>query len=1585
MEASGGAALPLQFQPWLSMAGLGVLQDQGPDPDQPPLAQGIHLRWQFGQDRGFPWYGYYLFRRPHLEGDPVCLTGELRGLAGYAAPPLNGALGTHEQVFPQGTFTSDRPLIVTDDFPGAFIAELDLRDRDYLRYQFAQPARRVISRLGFRADAEGLDCLGFTADSPTVARAPREVAGAQIWTRDFDGSDRSTSNLSMFGATFTLDLHAGARVVLPCTATEVVISLVIGNQAGSVVARDAAGRIVAETGIPRPQNGQVTISLHADGMRELTLSHPQNEAQLLSLCWRCSDELGLRVTPPEDEEDELDLTLTPPPPEDDDDLGLTVTPPPENPEDVEVRYYAGPVLIHTETVSGNAGEVVETEFASDLITRVEFGGANAALVEVCYVPVAQDYAQGWVPVLGLELPIALPVRDPQYPASGGQPGDPAASEDTAIDRIRYGAVADWQGARFDEMYAALEDLVDQGPPGLMADIGQDDLVGEPGTPGPQPTPSLERLRLLNTLMLGALEPQVAQMLGLYWVDATAEPGVRYDYLIIADHIGVAAGGPTALLGFLASPQAPISFWVDAWISYDLSLGMPDPLPPPEDLRAFALPGATREGPDGALDELEQNAGLDWHIPTTDGEKLAGGAPVLYRLRRAVLGDAEPEAPVAADQHTQLSERPQAVTDANLPPGATQAGRAADWPPLSLNYIDSGLAEGWYSYRVTAIDIFGRWSVVSPPAQWWQWAPSADAQNWQPPWYHDTAQGDAQVHPHAVRLLDKVAPPPPVGVEAFALDPFDRYLERDQRFDTWFATLAQDEQEGVVGLRVRWLWTFAQMRQAPDTAEFRVYYSAGLANTFKGRIVSVAAQGATASRVSTDIPNGEAAGAWTGAVLRSGQRSFAVTGSQGGDPLVLDVENLGTGQDEVPIEGLRASVILPGGNRSAHPLAADLARQEAWDTRLWVVGIDDHVAEGVVPDRAPDNDWLAGAGATVAGPVATLPGESDLTGVQPLDTHLFLAGDTARPTRLYRIMQVDAAARELTLDAAPAVAGASDWEIGQRVRRYELFLPAPGDADRGGVDLPTSRADPVAYAQLGVTAVDDKAHTADDPARAGGRWGDRPGNEGQVSGPATIHRVHRAPPPAPQVPPDGEAVFASPPDFNRQSYYTVRWVPEPDVMTHVYRALDGTVFDRDWLIRRTRAALSAAEHDDVFPPGWSTPHSNAAAAELNAISGPGSYAGLSADARTLLARLPGNQGVEGGALEARDLAIRQSRSALDAGDAAIFPPDWDDPLVRHAAADQLNAIAARDDYAALSNNALRVLAALPGLAEAFRQITDLPLPNAGPQTENRAGPDNPPGFEVDPALRAYADRLLGRARNRYFYRTAFVDEAQNSGPLGLSSPPVHLHDVAPPRRPVLIRALAGDPDAQATQDRKITLVWASNREPDLVAYHVFRTDTPVDARDTRLMTLVAEIAVPPGDPAARPGENVLVDADLDGLVTFTYRLEAVDGAGNRSAPSDPIDARAFDTVQPEVPPLALSWVDEAGEVRAEASWTSDHDAMLQRETGAGLWVDVGGWQAAGAASMRDPGSDPEAAAGYRLRVRKYTGAVALGPTMPLVPT
>lgn len=596
------------------MTGLGVENDNPPDPQQPRLEDGIHLRWQFGAIRGFPWYGYYLFRRPHEEGDPLCVRGRFRSLAtNFLGAPFNGAIGSLEHVLPEGTFSSDRPLIVTDDFPPDHFAELDLRDRAFLRYRFAEPARRVQSEIGFRSADLGFTCIRFSQDDPWVAPAPRVVEGARIWTRDFDGSELPESQLRPLGAAFVLNLSAGARIALPGVADDVVLALVSGNRSGGAVARDAAGGIVARSNIPEPQNGVVLIRLQGQGITEVELDLPQNETQLLAMCWHSGDGDSANAT------------------------------------DVEIRYFAGLTMIGSETVSGNPGDVVTTSFSADLVTSVEYMRADAALVDVCYVPVRQAVSGRWEPVGDCPPPIALPVRDPQYPANGGLPADQAASRAEALGRIRYGNATDWQGSRFDRLYEALEDLVDLGPAGpAMANVGDDNVPGVPAVPGPQEDTNLNRLRPLNLLMAGALEPQVAQMLGLYCIDTTAVPGQRYDYMIAADHGNVANGSASAMLAHLQNPTSN-PLLADAWICFDLSLSTPAPLAQPADLRAYALPGSTRESPDGGLDLLEPERRPALVDPETEhaetGRGRAGALPhpprVAGRGRAAGPGPGRP--------------------------------------------------------------------------------------------------------------------------------------------------------------------------------------------------------------------------------------------------------------------------------------------------------------------------------------------------------------------------------------------------------------------------------------------------------------------------------------------------------------------------------------------------------------------------------------------------------------------------------------------------------------------------------------------------------------------------------------------------------------------------------------------------------------------------------------------------------------------------------------------------------------------------------------------------------------------------------
>ena len=96
------------------MVGLGITgDDPPPNQTQPPLADGIHLRWAFEATKGFPLYGYYLFRREHeLNKDFIFM------------PTMGSELNQVDDFtirVPPGTFradneNSDHGILLTDSF-----------------------------------------------------------------------------------------------------------------------------------------------------------------------------------------------------------------------------------------------------------------------------------------------------------------------------------------------------------------------------------------------------------------------------------------------------------------------------------------------------------------------------------------------------------------------------------------------------------------------------------------------------------------------------------------------------------------------------------------------------------------------------------------------------------------------------------------------------------------------------------------------------------------------------------------------------------------------------------------------------------------------------------------------------------------------------------------------------------------------------------------------------------------------------------------------------------------------------------------------------------------------------------------------------------------------------------------------------------------------------------------------------------------------------------------------------------------------------------------------------------------------------
>src|SRR5690349_2385227 len=138
----------------LVMVGLGISGDNpAPNPEQPPLPDGIHLRWAFEPSNGFPWHGFYLFRREYKP--PVDLTSTKASLQGF---PI-GTTSSDSLTISQGKFTSDQVISLTNDFDPPGQPEVDLEWRNSLLFTPNEIINHVEVTLGLRQDISDTDAI----------------------------------------------------------------------------------------------------------------------------------------------------------------------------------------------------------------------------------------------------------------------------------------------------------------------------------------------------------------------------------------------------------------------------------------------------------------------------------------------------------------------------------------------------------------------------------------------------------------------------------------------------------------------------------------------------------------------------------------------------------------------------------------------------------------------------------------------------------------------------------------------------------------------------------------------------------------------------------------------------------------------------------------------------------------------------------------------------------------------------------------------------------------------------------------------------------------------------------------------------------------------------------------------------------------------------------------------------------------------------------------------------------------------------------------------------------------------------------
>lgn len=985
---------------------------------------------------------------------------------------------------------------------------------------------------------------------------------------------------------------------------------------------------------------------------------------------------------------------------------------------VTIEYELFNNTIHTEILEGNANDILNSSFSFDAITSIKFSGADAAVIALCHSPVNQNILKGWEFIDGLKYPICLPVDHPNYPCPN-KPNNANTAQNLAIDRVNYGDPNKWldsdsPGAptHVERLYELLSNMVMQGPAGTpMHSVSNQFVEDSEPNPGAPESLRMPSQKPMNLIQLGALDPAVAQMTGLYFVDESAEREQAYDYIILADHTGIfksileEIGTENGFSSYLKNLRNNINTNnLDGWICFNRQLKPIGKLDAPEELEAYALPGMTvRDELTGLIKNSDKrnSAGLTWNLGLTADALLNPDYAVMYELWRHYYGDEEPSSLLDDNDFALVTKKPFVVVklDATV---EDEQETASNFPPFRLFAYDNYLRDGWYSYKLSGRDLFGRYSELSDAAKWFQWNPAPDPK----PHYYIDPPAKRELNTFAIQLLDLTPPPPPTSIEAVALDHEDQFLVKDAAYNqwrntienaNWFQSLSEEKQANMIGLRVRWQWTNYHMRQAPNAVSFKIHFNPGY-------------------------------------------------------------EPPANSAEAINWNNFLIEVIYTDNHRETVRVMKDIGGQNL---------------EGTLSE---------GNAVSIAGNVVVVPLSFDLSVVRQGFEHILLVNGANR--EIFRIDAVNIATHELSLNGNPSVGPNASWRIGLLLRQYEIFLPSlNGSVFPEGLTilnpgLPSpdnfspSLEFPKSYANIGVNTVEEKSTRQ---------------VEGDVGASAKIFRVRRTKPaPPPALPPDSDKVFASPADYYGNSYYTYRWQPANFLRTHIYRALDESIFICDYFYR------------------------------------------------------PKDEG--------------DADVTVNVGDDNIFPdvasePLWDN-LKRTTIANELNGLnnatrttanqqEALKVYRLLSNDAMRILAGLPHNKKAFQQITIKPLEDSNPETVNAKGPDNPDGFNIDISLRKYIDTLPGKAANRYFYRAAYVDNAENISGMNLPTVPIYLPDVSTPKKPVITKVTAGE--------KEIKLQWVSQSGKGLNRFLIYSTTEKNHTRDIRLM----------GDPVANLPLNCIV--------------------------------------------------------------------------------------------------------------------------------
>ncbi|SHN23920.1 hypothetical protein [Gracilibacillus kekensis] len=736
-----------------------------------------------------------------------------------------------------------------------------------------------------------------------------------------------------------------------------------------------------------------------------------------------------------------------------------------------------------------------------------------------------------------------------------------------------------------------------------------------------------------------------------------------------------------------------------WISHDLRVQTDRDLPRPQQLETHALPGKGYVETEYGELFSRGTVGLKWDPPSCSVEHKSVNAgdnlqlltvklveedtPIVYRLQRASLGQNANRTPDDSDfkgiNHnepvllTKKQKKPwESLTYPELWPTQTEEEHEQGWAPLF--YIDAGNK-----------DKIGQWLSFLENNHWYAYrALGIDL----------FGRMSEPSEPDKIQVKDELPPPPPMPVQAKYLHPKDEWLEPEEK--QWI----NNDNQGEPGFRVKWRWLHTMQMQAPDMKRFRLYYKPGRWNLLEGKPLNVTEIDRDSSEITLLFEQPDLDGSvdlFKGFSLRQGGYNFKILSN--------------TSSNSVMNEGQQCTEI------SFTVQHLQLPPQEMPDaTEVVHIKVDDSLP--IYKDAKQASVWVDNGGL-----ISTIS-KTEGTSKQAVSAN----GDIKKWLEF-------------------------EWFV------KETDFPA-------SMRLTPNAREPIVHGSFGITSLDDA------------------GNESSVCPPLLVTALLRDEPPAPLVS-DVQELWASYPDYYGCSYFKLSWsVPtghEP-YFHQVFRTVDEVLIMVD---------------RDQHPQGHLYENGRL---DMKAVHG-------------LWQETSDEEGTHA-YLVKQDLALLDQQIS-----------QW------HQAPEETQQIMLKklkQAYADIRNDTWQYIASLENNKKAYLTVTS-PLDPMNNKYHNGSG-----GMMVN-------DEIIGKGRNQYFYRIATLDRAGNRGAWNSATPPVKVPDVMQPKSPVWTKVTGGQ--------GKAYLRWRRNREKGMLHYEIYRTNRKISISDRQQMgTPIAVISADePGVP------------------------------------------------------------------------------------------------------------------------------------------